>query len=75
MNDMWLRVDLRMGTKKTYMCLRRDHSVRSIHGNQSRLNNQHNWGWLYDHSTSMMTFTFIIDKILMGASKIIARPT
>jgi hypothetical protein len=64
--------------QKTYICLRRDQNVRSIHGNQSRLNNQHNWGgggWVYDHLTSMMTLPFIIDHILIGASKIIVRPT
>jgi hypothetical protein len=33
--------------------------------NHSRLNSQHNWGGLYDHSMSMRTFTVIVKMIFI----------
>ena len=47
------------------MCLR--------YANQSRLNNQHNWGGLYDQLMNMRIFTLIRNKIFIQVPKIMRK--
>lgn len=44
---MWLSVGLTMDTKMTHV--KRDWTTCSKFANHTRLNNQRNWGDLYDH--------------------------
>ena len=59
LSGVWLGVDLRMDTTKEIGV-----SAQNML-NHSRLNSQHNWGGLYDHSMSMRIFTVIVKMIFI----------
>ena len=60
-----VRCGSKNGHHKGIMCLKEIGVSAQNMLNHSRLNSQHNWGGLYDHSMSMRIFTVIVKMIFI----------
>ena len=55
------------------MCLKEVAMTCSKYYHHSRLNNQHDWGDLYEHLIDTKTFTLMMNRIFIGALKIMRK--